>query len=169
MNELELRNNRLDSCAWVVASGALAILCLAALFGLIVANLRDPKAQFMGPEVKSPQLVYFFLEGLALVCMLLMIPLAFLKATKLLDRSVQITIDATGIHDHRGLPQTIAWSEVAKLSHQAFQTNGITTSAHLLITTATGEDVRLDILGLELDHEAIAPAAKEIWTRSIRR
>ena len=67
MNALILKNDRLDCGTWFVTAAVLGMLGLAALCGLIVANVRDPAALFMGPAVKSPQLVYLFLEGLALV------------------------------------------------------------------------------------------------------
>jgi len=35
--------------------------------GLIVANVYDPAARWMGPDVQFPQIVYLFMEGLAFV------------------------------------------------------------------------------------------------------
>ena len=55
MNKLVLRNDLLDSGAWFVTAAVVAVLGLACLCGLVVANVRDPKALWMGRSVKYPQ------------------------------------------------------------------------------------------------------------------
>jgi hypothetical protein len=168
MEKLVLRNNRLDSAAWFLTAAVFALVGLLALAGLIVANVRDPKALWMGPSVQAPQLIYLFLQGLALVVLVAMTALAVFKGKKFFDRSVQLTIDATGIHDHRGSGQDIAWSEVTELTDWALYSGTIATAAQLKVATTEGQMVGVDILGLDQDPKTILKAAKRIMKQVAR-
>jgi hypothetical protein len=168
VEKLVLRNNRLDSAAWFLTAAVFAIVGLLALVGLIVANVRDPKALWMGPSVQYPQAIYLFLQGLALVVLVAMTALVVFKGKKFFDRSVQLTIDATGIHDNRGSGQAIAWSEVAELTDWALYSGSIATAAQLKVATTDGSTIGVDILGLDQDHKAIFKAAKKIMKQVAR-
>jgi hypothetical protein len=161
-------NNRLDSAAWFLTAAVFALVGLLALAGLIVANVRDPKALWMGPSAQYPQAIYLFVRALALVVLVAMTALAVFKGKKFFDRSVQLTIDATGIHDHRGSGQEIAWSEVAELTDWSLYSGTIATAAQLKVATTEGQTVGVDILGLDQDHKAILKAAKQIMKQAAR-
>jgi hypothetical protein len=168
MNTLVLRNSRADCGTWLFAGGLLCVICLAALIGLIVANLRDPAARWMGSNVQSPQIVYLFLEGLAFVIALGMGALAFYKGKKFFDRSVQLTIDETGIHDHRK-GKRIAWSEVDGIDNRTMLSGGIVTMAQLEVRMEKGSTVAVDIMSLDQDHGAIFKAARKILKQATRQ
>jgi hypothetical protein len=63
MRALTLRNDRSQRGVWLFTLLAFAVLGAAMLIGLAVMNVRDPKALWMGPQVKAPQAVYLFLEA----------------------------------------------------------------------------------------------------------
>jgi hypothetical protein len=168
VEKLVLRNNRLDSAAWFLTAAVFAVAGLLALAGLIVANLRDPKALWMGPSVQSPQAIYLCLQGLALVVLLAMAALTLFKGKKFFDRSIQLTIDTAGIHDHRGGGQEIAWSEVSGITDWALYSGTIATATQLKVETTAGPAVGIDILGLDQDPKAILKAAKKIRKQVMR-
>ena len=71
MKQLLLRNSALHNGAWFFTSAVFAVGGLAAFCGLVVANLRDPKALWMGSSVSYPQAIYLFLDALAILVGLL--------------------------------------------------------------------------------------------------
>jgi hypothetical protein len=114
--------------------------------------------------VKSPQLVYLFLQGLALVWALAMAGLAVYKGRKFFDRSVQLVLDESGIHDYRARrdragSQELAWSKVDEVKGHFIYTNGIATSARLQVALKEGATIGVDILGLDHPPKVIIDAA----------
>lgn len=90
MSKLVLRNNRLDNTAWLATAAVFAVAGLAAFGGLVVANLRDPKARWMGPKVSSSRAIYLCFEVVTLLLALAMFALAIWRAKKVFDRSIQM-------------------------------------------------------------------------------
>ena len=162
MEKLVLRNDRVDSGTWFFTAAAFALAGLGCVCGLVVANVRDPKALWMGPDVKAPQAVYLFLEGLALVVTLAMAGLAVYKGRKFFDRSVQLVIDGTGVHDARANGRETLWSQVTEVKGWSLYSGSIATAAQLRLMMKNGSTVVVDILGLDLDHKSIANAAGAI-------
>jgi hypothetical protein len=168
MDKLVLRNSRLDSGTWFATASVFAIAGLLSLGGLVVMNVRDPKALWMGPSVKYPQAIYLVFDGLTLAWAVAMTGLAIFKGKKFFDRSIQLTVDAEGIHDHRGEGQEIAWHEVAELTDWVLYSGAIATAAQLKVLTKDGSTVGVDILGLDQDHKAILKAVKKIAKEAAR-
>jgi hypothetical protein len=168
MDKLVLKNSRLDSGAWFFTAAAFAVIGLLSLVGLIVANIRDPKALWMGPSVTHPQMIYIFLQGLALLCMAAMTGLAVYKGKKFFDRSIQLVIDNTGIHDHRAGGEDIAWSEITEVTEWALISGGIVTAAQLKVVTEDESTIGVDILGLDQDHKDIVKAARRMMKEAAR-
>jgi hypothetical protein len=168
MTTLVLRNDRLDSGTWFVTSAVFAVVGLACFCGLVVANVRDPKALWMGPAVSSPQVIYLVFDGFLLLISALMAWAALFKSKKFFDRSVQLTFDEAGIHDHRD-GRDIAWSQVVRISGRSLYSGAIATMARLEIAIKDGTTVGIDILGLDRDHKAILDAAEAMAAEKLGR
>jgi hypothetical protein len=169
MSELVLRNSRLDSGTWCATAAGFALAGLVGLGGLVLANVHDPAARWMGSNVLYPQTIYLIFDGVLLLLAAAMAWLAVVKARQFFDRSVRLLIDADGIHDRR--PPTrhdLPWSQVAALSDWALASGGIVTAARLLVETRDGEKVGIDVLGLDQDPKAILKAAKKIMRQATR-
>jgi hypothetical protein len=161
MNKLVLKNDSADCGTWFFTASAFAAVGLLCFGGLIAANVYDPKALWMGPNVTAPQTIYFIFEGFMLLVALGMTCLAVLKGRQFFDSSDQLIIDETGIHDLRPDGDEILWSEVDGISDWALSSGGIITAAQLHVRTRDGETVAIDVLGLDQDHKAILQAARQ--------
>jgi hypothetical protein len=162
MKKLVLRNDRLDNATWLFTAGGMALAGLGALVGLIVMNVRDPKALWMGPKVLYPQTIYIVFDVVVLLLTLAMAGLAIYRGKKAFNRRAQLVIDTKGIHDRRARGRKIAWSEVAEISSSLLSEGGIATLAQLKIVTNYGETVAIDVLGLDKDLPTIVSAVKKI-------
>jgi hypothetical protein len=168
MDRLVLRNSRLDSGTWFATAMVFALAGLLSFGGLVVMNVRDPQALWMGSSVKYPQIIYLVFDGLTLAWAVAMTGLAIFKGKKFFDRSAQLTVDTDGIHDHRGQGQEIAWHEVAELTDWVLYSGAIATAAQLKLLTKDGLEIGIDILGLDQDHKAILKAVKQIAKEAAR-
>jgi hypothetical protein len=168
MNKLVLKNDRLDSATWFVTAGVFAIVGLGALAGLIVANIRDPKALWMGPSVKYPQVIYLVFDGFLTLVILAMAGLAIFKGKRFFDRSVQLIIDSEGIQDFRGKGRKLGWADITEIKDWAIYSGAIATAAQLKVTTKKGKTIGIDVLGLDQDHKAIFQAVKQMVKRAAR-
>jgi hypothetical protein len=162
MTHLVLRNNRLDAGTWFVTALVFALGGVAALVGLIVMNINDPTAKWMGPAVKVPQTIYLIFDGFVLLITAGMMFLAFVKRKQMSDKSVQLTIDENGIHGLRTNDNDLAWDEVSRIKLMAMQSGGIATMARLVVNTSAGDEVGIDILGLDQDPQTIVAATQKI-------
>jgi hypothetical protein len=162
MKKLELRNGLLHNGAWFVTALAFAVAGLGSFCGLMVANVRDPKALWMGPNVQYAQGIYVFLDALALLVGLALGFLAFHYGRKLLNRSAQLRVDEKGIRDLRPGGEKIPWSEVTAVGLAAQQSKGVLVGAKLEVVTKAGDTVAVDIFNLDMDPQRILKTVKEI-------
>jgi hypothetical protein len=162
MKKLVLRNDRLDNATWLFTAGGMAVAGLAALVGLVVMNVRDPKALWMGPKVLYPQTIYIVFDVVVFLLTLAMVGLAIYRGKRAFNRRVQLVIDTTGIHDRRPGGRKVPWSEVAEISSALMSQGGIATLAQLKVVTNYGETVAIDVLGLDKDLQTILSVVKKI-------
>jgi hypothetical protein len=164
MKKLLLRNSLAHNGAWFLTAAAFAVAGLASFCGLVIANVRDPKAVWMGSSVQSPQLIYLFLDVLALLVGLGLGFLAIRFGKKLLDRSVQVSVDEAGIHDHRSEGEEVLWPEVTAVDVAAQHSpQGALIGTKLEVVTKAGRTVAVDVFNLDQDHKGILRAVKHIW------
>jgi hypothetical protein len=163
MKKLVLRNSRLHNGAWFFTAALFTVAGLGSFFGLVVANVYDPKALWMGSNVQYAQAIYVFLDVLALLIGLGMSYLAIRTGKKLLDRSVQVMVDETGIHDRRPDGEDIGWSEVAGVGVATQHSpQGGLIGARLEVVMKTGGTADVDIFNLDMDPQRILKTVKQI-------
>lgn len=88
MKKIVLRNARGDNWAWFFTGCVFVIAGLAACGGLVIANVRDPSGRWLGPSVKSPQLIYLFLEGLTLIFVVAGATVAIMRGKRALSQAL---------------------------------------------------------------------------------
>lgn len=166
MNRLVLRNSRLHCGAAFAAGTVFAVVGLACLAALVVANVRDPKALWAGAHVKQPQAVYVVLDVLTLAWTSAMVAVAIINGKKLFDRTVQLTIDAAGIHDLR-TGRKIAWSRIAGVTSRVSYTRGVERGAALNVLTKEGRTITVDIFNLDRNHKLILEEVAQMLNEAI--
>jgi hypothetical protein len=165
--KIVLRNARGDNLAWFFTGCAFVSAGLAGFCGLVIANMRDPSGRWLGPSVKSPQVIYLVLEGLTLIFVLAGVTVAIVRGKRAFDRSVQLTIDEAGIHDFRSAGQEIRWADVADIKPLTHYSGAIAVIAQLQVVTKSGDTLAIDVLGLDQDHKAILKQIQRIRSTAV--
>jgi hypothetical protein len=163
MKKSLLRDRLLHNGAWSFTAAAFAVGGIGSLCGLMVANVRDPKALWLGSNVSHPQAICLFLDAQTLLAGVALGWLAVRGDRKPLDRSLQLAVDEEGIHDWRPGGEEIPWSEVSAVEVSAQHLpQGMLTGAKLEVVRKAGGTVTIDLFNLDRDHKAILKAVKQI-------